>query len=50
MARKYKKVSCHNTVGAARKKAKAMRKAGKTARVSGKCVLSAGNKKRRKKR
>ena len=48
MARKYKKVSCHTTKTAAKKKAGAMRKKGLTAMVSGKCVLSAG--KRKKKR
>jgi len=45
--RKYKKVSCHKTKTAAKAAAKKLRAAGKTARVSGMCVLSAGNKKKR---
>ena len=40
--RKYKKVSCHTTKTAAKKKAASMRKSGKTASVRGKCVYSAG--------
>lgn len=53
--RKYKKVSCHNTKGAAKKAAKKMREAGKTATVGNKnkdgkyCVSSAGKRKKRKK-
>lgn len=52
--RKYKKVSCHTTKTAAKKKAASMRKGGKTASVrkSGKayCVFSAGSAKSRKRR
>ena len=52
--RKYKKVSCHTTKSAAKKKAKSMRNGGKTASVrkigKGYCVYSAGNARRRKKR
>ena len=48
--RKYKKVSCHNTKGAANKEAKRLRAAGKTAQVKkndGKhCVFSAGKRKK----
>jgi hypothetical protein len=50
--RAYKKVSCHNTKGAANKAAKAMRTAGKTARVATKnkdgkyCVSTAGKRKK----
>lgn len=51
MARKYKTVSCHTTKTAAKKKAAAMRKAGKTASVvkngSKHCVKSSGNRKRK---
>ena len=47
MPRKYKKVSCHNTATTAKATAKKMRKAGKTAQVRGKCVYSAGKKKRK---
>lgn len=50
--RKYKKVSCHGTKGAAKKAAEKLRAAGKTARVvkdgSKHCVTSAGNRKKRK--
>jgi len=50
--RKYRKVSCHTTKTAAKKKAASMRKSGKTASVrktkTGYCIYSAGN--RRKKR
>ena len=45
-ARKYRKKSCHQTKAAAKKAAKRMRNAGNTAQVRGKCVYSAG--KRRK--
>lgn len=52
--RKYKKVSCHTTKTAAKKKADSMRKSGSTASVrkSGKafCVFSAGKKKAKKRR
>ena len=52
--RKYKKVSCHTTKTAAKKKAAAMRKNGLTASVirSGKkyCVKSAGKAKSRRRR
>lgn len=48
-ARKYKKTSCHTTITAARKKAKAMKKKGLTAQVrknkKGACVYSAGKSK-----
>lgn len=54
MARNYKKVSCHTTKTAAKKKAQGMRKNGKTAQVrkQGKsyCVFSAGKSKVKKKR
>ena len=51
--RKYKNVSCHKTIGAAKKAAKKLRDAGKTARVvkksgGGACVESAGKRKKRK--
>lgn len=44
--RKYKKVSCHNTITAAKKAASSLRASGKTASVrkqkKGACVFSAG--------
>lgn len=47
--RKYKKVSCHRTVTAAKKEAKKLQKQGKTAQVrkrkTGACVYSAGKRK-----
>lgn len=47
--RKYKKVSCHTTKTAAKKKAMSLRASGKTATVrktkNGHCVYSAGKKK-----
>lgn len=43
--RVYRKVACYKTKTAAKAAAKKMRKAGKTARVSGLCVLSAGKRK-----
>lgn len=46
--RVYKKVKCFTTKAAAMSEAKRMRKNGKTARVSGKCVLSAGARRKRK--
>lgn len=53
-ARKYKKVSCHTTKTAAKKKQKSMHNAGKTARLAkndGKwCVESAGKRKTAKKK
>lgn len=48
-ARKYKKVSCHTTVSAARKKVKQLRNQGKTASLRGKCVYSAGPVRKRRK-
>lgn len=54
MARNYKKVSCHTTKTAAKKKADGMRKTGKTAQVrkqgKGYCVFSAGASKAKKKK
>ena len=44
--RRYKKASCHTTITAARKKAKTMRNKGLTAQVRGKCVYSAGKRKK----
>ena len=44
--RKYRKKSCHKTKAAAKKAAKSLRNKGQTAQVRGKCVYSAG--KRRK--
>ena len=44
--RKYKKASCHTTKSAAKKKANAMRRKGLTAQVRGKCVYSAGKRKK----
>lgn len=43
--RKYRKVSCHTTKTAAKAKAKSLRAGGKTAKVVGKCVFSAGARK-----
>jgi sugar/nucleoside kinase (ribokinase family) len=52
--RKYKKVSCHTTVTAAKAAAKRMRAAGKTATVKkgkkGACVYSAGKSKIKRKK
>lgn len=45
--RVYRKVKCFKTKTAAKAEAKKMRKAGKTARVSGTCVLSAGMRKKK---
>lgn len=45
-ARKYKKVSCHRTKAAAKKAAKELRTKGKTAKVVGLCVHSAGARKK----
>lgn len=45
-ARKYKKVSCHKTKTAAKKAAKELRAKGKTAKVVGLCVHSAGARKK----
>lgn len=44
--RKYRKVKCFTSVTAAKSEARKMRAAGKTARVQGKCVLSAGMRKK----
>lgn len=52
--RKYRKESCHTTKTAAKKKAGAMRKGGKTASVrkvgKGYCVYTAGAAKKRAKK
>jgi len=53
--RKYKKVSCHRTKTAAKKKAESMRNRGMTASVrpsgkSGYCIYSAGKAKTKKRK
>lgn len=47
---KYKKVSCHTTVTAAKNKVKELRKAGYTAVERGKCVFKGRKRKTSKKR